>query len=87
MADMMLRTFKCRSSAFMLLLWKMYLRPTLEYASQVWNDSYHALRLEHIEGLQKKIDEFREVPYENCLYVRAANAIYEKIVLRLEFYS
>ena len=68
MAGMMYHTFECRSSTFMLLLWKMYLRPILEYASQVWNDSYHAQRLGHIQRrFTKKIDELREVPYENRL--------------------
>ena len=52
----------------MLLLWKTYLRPILEYASQVWNNSYHAQRLELIQRrFTKKIGGLREVPYENRL--------------------
>ena len=68
MTGLMLRTFECRTSTFMLLLWKTYLRPILEYASQVWNDSYHAQRLEKIQRtFTKEIGGVREVPYENRL--------------------
>ena len=46
----------------------MYLRPIMEYVSQVWNDSYHGQRLEHIQRRStQKIGGLRVVPYENRL--------------------
>ena len=54
-----------RSSSFMLLLWKMYLQPTLKYASQV----YHAQHLKLVQRrFTRRIDGLREVPYENRLF-------------------
>ena len=56
MAGMMLRTYELRSSTFMLLLWKSYLKPIayiLENSSQVRNDILNVLNISK-EGLQEK---------------------------------
>ena len=46
---MFLRAFTSRSSPFMLKLWVSYLRPKLEHASQIWNNSFGCPWLERIQ--------------------------------------
>ena len=65
LVGMFLRAFTSRSSPFMLKLWVSYLRPKLEYASQIWNNSFGCPRLERIQRkFLKRIAGFRHLNYD-----------------------
>jgi hypothetical protein len=65
---MFCRAFVSRSREFMLRLWLSYLRPKLEYASQVWNGSIGVSKLEFIQRrFTKRIRGISSVSYGNRL--------------------
>ena len=70
----MLRAFENRDPVFMIKIYKMYIRPTLEYNSVVWSP-YLLKDIDLIEKIQrrflKKIDGFMDISYKERL--RLAN--------------
>jgi hypothetical protein len=68
LCGMYCRVFTSRSREFMMRLWKTYLRPKLEYASQVWHDSYGCYKLERIQRkFTKRISGLSTLVYEDRL--------------------
>ena len=61
-----LRTFSCRNTYFMKLMWKSLVQPNIDYCSQLWMPM-KAGEIEKIENLQKqftkKIPEVRHLSY------------------------
>ena len=65
---MFMRAFSTRSREFMMRLWTAYIRPKLEYASQVWEGSHGSGRLERIQRrFTKRISRLQSQDYETRL--------------------
>ena len=65
---MFMRAFSTRSREFMMRLWTAYIRPKLEYASQVWEGSHGSGRLERIQRrFTKRISGLQSQDYETRL--------------------
>ena len=65
-AGWVLRTFLCRKTNFLKLMWKQLIQPHIDYGSQLWQP-LQSLNLQRIEKLQqnfsKKIPELRDANY------------------------
>ena len=65
LVSMFLRAFTSRSSPFMLKIWVSNLRPKLEYASLIWDNSFGCPRLERIQcKFLKRIAGFCHLNYD-----------------------
>ena len=71
-AGLLFRTFTSRSSRIILPLYKSYIRPIVEYATPVWNPSFHK-DIAEVESVQrfvtKRIAEVKGLSYEDRLRV------------------
>ncbi len=87
LTGMTLRVFESRSSAFMSMLWTVYLRPKLEYAVQVWNGSYNSRCLDNIQRkFTKKINGLYNLSYEErLLQLRMPTLLARRSYLDLKF--
>lgn len=67
---MFTRNFKSRDVAFMVLVWKTYVRPIVEYASVVWNPVSLAQSMD-LERVQRRFTKLiwavRNLPYQDRL--------------------
>ena len=65
-AGWVLRTFLCRKTNFMKLMWKQLIQPHIDYGSQLWQP-LQSLNLQRLEKWQqnfsKKIPELRDANY------------------------
>ena len=59
-----LRTFVCRNTFFMKLMWKLLVHPNIDYCSQLWMP-FKSGDLEKIENLQRQFT--RRIPIRKDL--------------------
>ena len=77
-----LRTFRCRDTYFMKIIWKQLLQPHIDYCSQLFFRGQCA-NLEKLENLQKlytkKISQFQNLNYWERLSALSLNSIERRL--------